>query len=138
MKKISVLIALLIFLFACKKSAQSEESVNTDITGKWKLSDYYVSPGTGVDLNAIPWVAADPSNKVFIEFKPDGVFINSQDLSLMPDHYSVTDSTVTIIRQGHSVVLGYKLDGHYLSIYGNFSFEAMCIEFCGTRYISSR
>jgi len=137
MKKISLLFALSIFFFACKKSVQSEESVNTGITGKWKLSDYYGSPGGGVDLDSIPWMPAEPSNIYFIEFKTDGTFINSRDISLLPDHYHLTDSTVTIVRQGHSVVLGYKLAGPYLSIYGNLSFEAMCIEFCGTRYISS-
>lgn len=138
MRKITLLIVLLVSLNACKKSIQSDESGNTGINGKWRLSDYYGSPGGGVDLDSIPWMPVKASNTDFIEFNPDGTFVNSLDIRLLPDHYHMTDSTISIVRQGHSVVLGYKMASPYLSIYGNLSFEAMCIEFCGTRYISSR
>ncbi len=140
MKKAIFLISLLMGMAACKKStATGSDSVNNpqlvSIQGKWDLSDIYVSPGGGVDLNAIPWAPVGSSVSDYFWFTDDrsGRFrISGVSTSF---NYSINDSTLILSSGNQELILGYKIVKPHLEIYGNLSFDAHCFEFCGSRYV---
>ena len=138
MQKFHLILAGILLISGCKKNVPSQVSQNAEgrgIVGKWKLSDRYASPGGFVDINAVPWIPIT-SDFYFLEFKSNGDFYNSSDPNFIPDHYIINDSTIRVSRGNKQMMLGYKINSPYLEIYGNLSFDAICIEFCGTRYIS--
>jgi hypothetical protein len=140
MHKVVLVLTALIVFSGCKKNLTSEAPINPgsqSIAGKWKLSDSYGSPGGPTDIHAIPWIPAT-THISHLDFSSNGEFINSADPQIVSDHYEITDSTLVITRGGKEMYLGYKLSPPYLEIYGNMSFDYLCIEFCGTRYISEQ
>jgi hypothetical protein len=125
----NVIFAMLIItgvVIACKKSSDSAN--NGKITGKWKLTEYYMDPGDGSGT----WQpASNFNNNQTIEFKPNGIVVTNTSLLTTYDRYYIgTDSFLYMIRTSFSdtVRMGFQISQNKLAIY------PMCIEGCGFRY----
>ncbi len=117
--------AVMVFAVAgCKKSSNVE---NSNLIGKWKLTESLADPGDGSGT----WQMADPSNPQYLEFKNDGRLIFSPTGMYDSDHYQVSsDSTMIFLRGRESFPMRYHLSENMLCLF------PPCIEGCGLKYIS--
>lgn len=123
MKKLLLLLLAFNFL-ACDK----DDSLNTsEITGVWKLSETYMSPGGPAE-----WEATNIDKR--ISFMPDGTFYSNYDLcNLIPQNvpsegnYSLENGEIMV--ENCSNIIRFELDNRTLQL------EYLCIEPCLERYV---
>jgi hypothetical protein len=90
MRKLPYLVlALLIFAIACKKSV---EPIQSDLIGKWTFTESYISPAGPTD-----WQPVTPPNQT-IEFKSDGTFIPCESFLKDANHFEIVDSVTVKIQ----------------------------------------
>lgn len=84
MKKI-FLFAILVSFIACNKSSTPFQ--NTGLSGKWQLTEYFMSPG-----DAGAWYPADHSKEHTIEFSTDNSFLSSDSAYNRAIGFNIIDS----------------------------------------------
>lgn len=126
MKKILFALFLAGILFGC-----SENNINTDLIGKWKLTEILADPGDGSGT-----FHAVSSDKI-LEFHADGTVTSNGPICYMTDEsdspgsgtYSLADSTITSPDcQDFSIDIRFKQTGSTLILY------YPCIEPCAAKY----
>lgn len=119
MKRVLLLVFVAFAFSACKKEVR-----DTDLIGKWKLTEYLADPGDGSGT----WQPAP--NSQFIEFVKDGTLIFSPTGQYDSKRYNVTsDSTMIFSGDSYDYPMRYNLSGNLLTL------KPQCIEACGMKYI---
>ncbi|MGB8193839.1 MAG: hypothetical protein WCF67_18040 [Chitinophagaceae bacterium] len=125
--RLAAILSLVIMLsaFQCHRTCGPEDG-STTLTGKWKFTEFYMSPGDG----SVNWQGA-PAGQTYIEFKPDGSF--ASDLPMLSNYtrYEIIDaSSVKLLGapSPNQFLLGYTISGSRLEII------PPCFEGCAYRF----
>jgi hypothetical protein len=120
------LLLLTVLFCSCKlRSANNASQQESQLIGKWKMTQYYADIGDGKEN----WVEADKERT--IEFKENGAFIDSEQANA--GRYVLQDSIhIEIIP--HDKTKTYKMQIIELNA-KNLVLRANCIEGCGEKYV---
>lgn len=129
MKRLLIIILVLGAIASCKKT---DENKNTDLIGKWKMTEVLMDPGDGSGT-----FHSVSSNK-YIEFRADGtVFSNGSLVSNSTEtaeadsgRYSLVDSTFTSYR----IFIDLPLTMHFACEGSVLTISYPCIEPCGAKF----
>ena len=128
MKKIQLLLLpLLLFAIACKKSV---EPIENSLIGKWTYTEYYYSIGGPGE-----WHPVTPPKQT-IEFKSDGTYIPSESFLKDANHFEILDS-VTVKFQPASTPSGFILMRYSIDTGARELLMCpipLCIEGCSSKF----
>lgn len=129
MKRLFIIILVFVVITSCKKT---DENKNTDLIGKWKMTEVLMDPGDGSGT-----FHSVGSNKT-LEFFADGTITSNGSLCTnsietnFPDTgtFSLSDSTITSTQCYDDLPLKIRFlhKGEVLTIW------YPCIEPCGARF----
>lgn len=128
MKKIIILLSILLTVFACNKSEVKQ--IDTNLTGKWALTEVLADPGDGSGT-----FHPVQSNKI-LEFHADGTITSNGsicDMSIEANSpssgtYSLADSTISPADCNYPMKIKFEHSGSLLILY------YPCIEPCSMKY----
>jgi len=129
MKKVILIILFSRILFSC---SEKDESTNTDLIGKWKLTEILADPGDGSGT------FHSVSSNVILEFHSDYTVTSNKPVCTMSIEtgepgsgtYSLADSTISSGDCGTTYSkLKFEISGSVLILY------YPCIEPCATKYV---
>ena len=119
---------LLLLTAACRKYNTEETGSDSSLTGKWRLSEFYMDPGDGSGT----WQPAGVlPNTVYAEFKPGGKFQADASFFSGYNRYTViSDSTLWLINSMNkdTVPVLYKI------VFKTLTLRPPCIEGCGYKF----
>lgn len=129
MNKIIILLFALAIIASCKKS---DENKNTELTGKWKMTDVLSDPGDGSGT------FHPVSTNKYIEFRSDGTLysngslVNNSTEIIEADSgtYLLADSTFTSYR----IFIDLPLKMHFIQEGSVLTVNYPCIESCRARF----
>src|SRR5678809_1580521 len=128
MRKLPYLVlALLIFAIACKKSV---EPIQSDLIGKWTFTESYISPAGPTD-----WQPVTPPNQT-IEFKSDGTFIPCESFLKGANHFEIVDSVTVKIQPAAPsgfILMRYDIKPLERALYLSPT-NPICIEGCSSKF----
>ena len=121
--RLFLLFAAVLLITSCSRNGLDDQ--NTSLTGKWKLTASYISPG-----GATTWQDADPNNPSYVIFTPTGkiTFSNKNNENTF-NYTKLEEGKFSVTRTGVSVVYFYTIQGNVLTLNGGG-----CIEQCTTKY----
>ncbi|HVK49951.1 MAG TPA: hypothetical protein VM488_18935 [Pseudobacter sp.] len=126
-KLLYVCLALTLMAFQCKKN---DAGSGTELTGKWKMVEYWVSPGT-IDLTRHP----APSDNLYVTFSANSGFSSNIDkwgYDQFRSYHLIDHQQMNLIKSGMTdkVKAFYTLgkDTLTISVFG-------CVEGCGEVFV---
>lgn len=126
MKKTTIVLALVLVLFACKKNTTSGSNDVKNLSGKWKLTEQLVSPGPIGE-----WKPVNTNPASYVEFTKKGDIISSTLFTGYTKYEFNGDSTKLILKSSSGLT---TLELYFKLEYPKLSISLPCIEPCGMRF----
>ena len=135
MKSVVGSIILFIFITGCSKK-EEHTLISNGLVGKWKFTEYFMSPGGPGSWNPVP-----VSDQYIINFSTDGKLsytTNFYRAYAQFNRYSLAGDTIFVSSTWNNKTDEwlYSFDGPQLII--NFNVRVICIEGCASRFIAMK
>ncbi len=132
MKSVVGSILLFIFITGCSKK-EEHTLISNGLVGKWKFTEYFMSPGGQGSWNLVP-----VSDQYIINFSSDGKLSYTTNFywaNSLFNRYRLAGDTIFVSSTWNNKTdeWRYSFEGPQLII--NFNVRVVCIEGCASRFI---